>query len=333
LEIILTILSMLSIAANIYIFLKFQTLPLLSTIPDKMRFIINREVFGPIEYAALLPRIYIPLSFFYLLITKEKIKKWQKYLVSANIFLGLLILIAYASRLTIVIVTLLCYFGYLMMKIKAINIKQTIKATIAAGLIVLVVSTAIPAIRQFITYRDYQYAGQYNPFSYISQISEISLPESLQFLIPLYLVPSFNLQALMRGMEFYGGPHFYGSYTLSVFDSLIKLFHLPLFNAQVDWPGIFLPWWVTATFIFGYFADFGLIGAISAAALWGGLLSLIYVWVNRRPSLLSIMFFAYFSFVSIMTIYTNYFGREELYLDLALFGIILLFLKVRTYSH
>src|SRR3989339_814463 len=71
LEIILTVLTIFSIAANIYIFLKFQTLPLLSTIPDKMRFIINREVFGPIEYAALLPRIYIPLSFFYLLIAKD----------------------------------------------------------------------------------------------------------------------------------------------------------------------------------------------------------------------------------------------------------------------
>lgn len=328
---ILAGLSILAVAANAYIFSRFGTLPLISTVPDKMRFIINKEIFGPIEYAALLPRIYIPLSFLFLIINRETIKKWQHNLIIANILLGLFFLVLYASRLTIIITVLLCYFGYLAIKIKNLTVKQIIKSALVAGIIVISVSIAIPAIRQFITYRDYQYAGEYNPFAYISTISQVKLPASLQFLTPLYLIPAFNLQALMRATEFYGGAHFYGSYSFSVFNSLLKIFNVPEFSAPVVWSNIFMPWWNTATFIFGYFADFGWIGIIMAAALWGAGLSFVYVWATHRPSILSAIILAYFSFVSIMTIYTNYFGREELYLDLALFLLIFLMLKLKKY--
>jgi oligosaccharide repeat unit polymerase len=326
---ILVCLSVLAAIANIYIFFRFGTLPLLSTIPDKMRFIINKEIFGPWEYAALLPRIYIPLSFLFLILNREAIKKWQRNLIVANILLGLFFLVLYASRLTIIITILLCYFSYLAIKIKNLSVKQIIKSALIAGVTVVCVSIAIPAIRQFITYRDYQYAGEYNPFAYISTISQVNLPTSLQFLTPLYLIPTFNLQSLMRATEFYSGAHYYGTYSLSVFNSFFKIFNWPEFSAPVVWGDIFMPWWNTATFIFGYFVDFGWPGILLAAALWGIGLSFIYVWATRRPSLLSAMVMAYLSFVSIMTIYTNYFGREELYMDLALFLLIFLILKYK----
>jgi oligosaccharide repeat unit polymerase len=322
---ILACLSILTIIANAYIFYRFETLPLISTIPDRMRFIINKEIFGPIEYAALLPRIYIPLSFLFLIINKDTIKKWQRHLTIANMLLGLFFLILYASRLTIVITILLSYFSYLAIKIKTISVYQIFKASLLAGIMVVSFSVAIPAVRQFITYRDYQYAGEYNPFAYISTISQINLPTNLQFITPLYLIPTFNLQSLMAATEFYGGAHFYGSYSLSVFNSLLKIFNAPEFSAPIIWGDIFMPWWNTATFIFGYFVDFGWLGVILAAASWGVGLSFVYVWNQKRPSLFSAMILAYFSFVSIMTIYTNYLGREEFYLDLFLLGLVFVF--------
>lgn len=323
---ILVFLALLALAANTYIFWRFGTLPLLSTIPDKMRFIINKEVFGPIEYAALLPRIYIPLSFLYPIINKS-VKKLHRGLIIANIILGLIFLLFYASRLTIVITVLLCYFGYLAIRIKELSIKKILMASFMVVAIILSISIAIPAMRQFITYRDYQYAGEYNPFAYISTISQVNLPPAIQFLIPLYLIPTFNLQALMRVTEFYGGATFYGAYSLSVFNSLLELVRLPQFSAVIEWDKVFVPWWNTATFIFGYFVDFGWIGAWLAAAIWGFGLSFIYAWNNKRPSLLTAFVLSYFSFVSIMTIYTNYFGREELYLDLALILFIFILLR------
>lgn len=323
---ILVFLTLLALVANVYIFWRFGTLPLLSTIPDKMRFIINKEVFGPIEYAALLPRIYIPLSFLYLIINKS-VKKLHLRLIIANIVLGLIFLLFYASRLTIVITILLCYFGYLAIKIKEISVKRILTASFIAVSTILLVSIAIPAMRQFITYRDYQYAGEYNPFAYISTISQVNLPPALQFLTPLYLIPTFNLQALMRVTQFYGGATFYGAYSLSVFNSLLEIARLPQLSPVIEWDKVFVPWWNTATFIFGYFVDFGWIGTWLAAALWGLGLAFIYVWNNKRPSLLTAFVLSYFSFVSIMTIYTNYFGREELYLDLALIFLISILLR------
>lgn len=313
--------TFLTLIANFYIFKRFGTLPLISSIPDKMRFIINREVFGPIEYAALLPRIYIPLSFLYLVIN-QKIKKKTLWLIIINIIIGLIFLLFYASRLTIVITILLCYFGYLAIKIKELSSKKLITTALVTIIIVLVVSITIPIVRQFITYKDYQYEGEYNPFNYITSISQINLPSALQFLIPLYLIPAFNLQALMRSLEIYQQPSFYGGYSLSVFDSLLKIFNLPQFNIKINWGEIFVPWWNTATFLFNYLVDFGWWGIYTAVIIWGLILSLIYVLNKKRPSLLTAFLLSYFSFVVIMTIYTNYFNREELYLDLILFFLI-----------
>ena len=60
-----------SIIANLYIFWRFGTLPVLSSIPDKMRFIINKEIFGLWEWLALLPRLFIPLAFLELVLDRQ----------------------------------------------------------------------------------------------------------------------------------------------------------------------------------------------------------------------------------------------------------------------
>ncbi|MFA6593997.1 MAG: O-antigen polymerase [Candidatus Buchananbacteria bacterium] len=322
------LMALASVIANIYIFSRFGTLPILSSIPDKMRFIINKEIFGVFEWLSLLPRLFIPLAFLELILDRKTMSKWLKLFYWFVIAVGLAILCMYASRLIIVITVLLCYFGYLMINRETIKLKKLLIGTLIAGAVILSVSVAIPAFRQFITYRDYNYQGEYNPFSYITTISQVNLPPALQFLTPIYLVPVFNLQALDRGMEFYAHTRYYGAAELSVFNSALKLFHLPQFSAPVDWNAIFVPWWITATFLFPYYLDFGWWGIALAGVFWGLLLGAVYTFAVKRPNLLSIALFAYFSFVCIMSIYTNYFQREELFMDLAL--IVLVF--IATYK-
>lgn len=317
--VLVVLMTLASIIANIYIFNRFGTLPILSSMPDKMRFIINKEIFGLWEYIALLPRIFIPVSFIYLLINKGQ-KKWIKLLLIANIIFGFLILSLYASRVTIIFALLFCYFIYLIFKIKKINFEKIIIASAVILIIVLIISVSIPALRHYITYRDYYSDIDYSPFTYLADLSQLNIPESLNWVIPLYLIPSFNLQAMMRATDFYNWQDLYlGGHSLSVF---------PFFSeVDIPWKAMFLPWWVTATFLFSYWTDFGWIGIIFGAIFWGILLSGIYNWATKKPTFLSVMFFAYFSFVVIMSIYTNYFLREEFYLDIILILIIGLLLN------
>lgn len=316
-NVILILMTAVSLAANFYIFNRFGTLPILSSLPDKMRFIINREVFGLWEYLALLPRIFIPLSFIYLILVKTQ-KRWLKILVAVNIILGFLILGLYASRVTIIFAVFLCYFSYLIVKIRQINYKKIISASVITVIIVLVAAVSIPALRQYITYRDYYTDIEYTPFTYLADLSEVRIPQKFNFLIPLYLIPSFNLQALMRSTDYFGfWGNYWGRYSLSVFDPLLNILRLPQFDIYIPWKEMFLPWWVTATFLFNYWVDFGIIGIILAAVFWAVILSGIYFSAIKKPTFLSVMLFAYFSFVVIMTIYTNYFSRPEFYLDLA----------------
>ena len=315
---LLFLMSLASIAANVYIFSRFGTLPILSSLPDKMRFIINREVFGLWEYLSLLPRIFIPLTFLYLIIAKPK-NNWPKILAVLNIILGFAILSLYASRLVIILPILLSYFSYLILNIKRINSKKIIIASSVAVLVVLIVAVSIPAIRQYITYRDYYSDIEYTPFTYLADLSQLKIPAQLNFLIPLYLIPSFNLQAMARAVDFFNFNNFYfGRYSLSVFDSALRIFQLPVFAIAIPWKEMFLPWWVTATFIFSPWADFGWLGLVLVAVFWGALFSGVYFLATKKPSLLSVLLFSYFSFVAIMSIYTNYFQRPELYLDLLL---------------
>lgn len=319
-----------SIATNVYIFLRFGTLPILSTSPDKMRFIINRDIFGLWEYASLLPRLFIPLAFVYLL--QFKAGKWLKTVLISIIVLGFIILSLYAARLVVIFPILLCYFSYLIFKIKEINFKKIVLASVAVVIVVLAISIAIPAFRQSITYHDYlDPDAQDDPFGYIAKISGLRIPQSLNFIVPIYIIPSFNLQAMMRATDIYDSSNTYkGAYELSTLNPALKLIHQPKIDIKIPWDKILLPWWVTATFLFSYFADFGYLGIILAAAFWGILLSGIYIWAKKKPSLLSVMLFAYFSFVVIMSIYTNYFMRPELYLDLGVIIAVGLIIRARS---
>ena len=293
------LMALASVIANIYIFSRFGTLPILSSIPDKMRFIINKEIFGVWEWLSLLPRLFIPLAFLELILDRKTMPKSLKFFYWFVIAIGLAILCLYASRLIIVITVLLCYFGYLMINRETIKFKKLLISTLIAGAVILSVSVAIPAFRQFITYRDYNYQGEYNPFAYITAISQVNLPPALQFITPIYLVPVFNLQALDRGMEYYNQTHYSGAVELSVFNSALKLFHLPQFSAPIDWNAIFVPWWITATFLFPYYLDFSWWGIALAGVFWGLLLGIIYTCAVKRPNLLSVALFAYFSFVAL----------------------------------
>lgn len=311
---VLTVLTLLSLVANCYIALRFGTLPILSTIPDRLRFIINREVFGLWEYLALLPRLIIPLSWLYLVSARRQ--RWQTIVGSLVMTVGYFILVMYASRLVIIIATLMCYFIYLFVRRHQLTARRLLIASALLVTFVLAVSVAIPVLRQYITYRDYATDLDYNPFRYIFSLAELRIPESWAWVVPLYIIPAFNLQALMRAVSESGLTGIYhGGYMLSTLDPLMRILHLPESSLMFSWKELFLPWWVTATFLFAYVVDFGAIGAWAAAGIWGAALAGVYWWAGRRPSLTSIMLCAYASFVVIMTIYTNYLLRPEFYLD------------------
>lgn len=334
------IISMLiiSVITNIFIYIKFGTMPIISTVPDKMRFIMNKELFGLIEYIAFLPRIFIPLSFIYLLI--NKVTKKRKILLILTIILGFILLTLYASRVIIVFPILLCYFSYLILKIKTIKLKQIMLSSIIVIFSVLFLSISIPIFRQYVTYKDY-YGNIYDKekdeldlnasFSYLLDISKIKIPKQFNLLVPLYIIPSFNLQTLYNATNYFDSSNFYhGRYLASISDSFLKPFGIHLFDdVKIQWKEIFLPWWNTGTFLFDFWADFGYLGIVFSSIFFGIVFSTIYIFAISRKDFMSIMLFSYFSFFIIMSIYTNYIRREEFYLDI----FVIIFLQSIFYYY
>jgi|GEM_PF-822743 len=327
--IVLSSMFVVSAIANIYIFFKFGTMPIFASAPDRMRFIINKETFGLIEYLSFLPRIFIPLAFVFLFKYGKLIKKWKRIIVYLIIFLGFLMLLMYASRVVILFPIILSFFCYLILKIKNISLKQIIISSFIVVFSVLFFSISIPIFRQYITYKDY-YGSIYNketgeldlestPFNYILDISKINIPKKFNLLVPLYIIPSFNLQTFYHATSYFGETHdFYnGKYLASISDSFVKAFGIKFFNINIKWGEIFLPWWNTGTFLFDFWADFGYLGMILAAVLFGSIFATIYVLATKKNNLAFTLLFAYFNFFIVMSIYTNYIRRQEFYLDIA----------------
>ncbi len=329
---IVALMTIISVGVNIYIYIRFGTMPILSSAPDKMRFVINKELFGPIEYLSFLPRIFIPLAFIYL-VTHKEIKKSNKNILITSIVIGFIILCLYASRVIIIFPILMCYFSYLIIKIKEINLKQIIISSVIVVSSVIFLSVSIPIFRQYITYKDY-YGNIYNEetgtldinasVAYLLNISKIKLPKQLSVVAPLYIIPSFNLQTLYHATTYFNSSNFYhGRYLLSISDPFLKLFGIHLFDdIKIQWKDIFLPWWNTGTFLFDFWADFGYLGIVFAGVLFGIIFSILYILGTSKKNLLSTMLFAYFSFFVIMSIYTNYIRRAEFYLDIFVIAIL-----------
>lgn len=324
---LLMLMTVAAIAANAYIYLKLGTLPILSSQPDSFRFVINRKLFGAWEYAALFPRLAIPFSVFYLLFFKPS--KWIKAALIANIVVGFAVLSVYAARLVLIFPILLSYFIYLIANVRSFNWKKLAKATVAVVVVVLVLSVAIPAFRQSITYRDYQDPkAQKDPFTYISKLSGLQVPPQLNFIVPIYIIPTFNLQAMSRAVDFYGPDNLYhGAYSLIAFNPALKLVGASQLDVKIPWNDLFLPWWVTATYLFSFWADFWYFGIAIGAAVIALLFAFFYKYATKKPNFFGIVIFAYLSFAAVMTIYTNYFQRPEVYLDLAVIVVMALVLE------
>ncbi len=312
----------LSIISNIHIYTAFGTLPLLNIDPERLRFSINRLIFGGWEYFALAARIYIPLIFTYFFITKKT--SWtEKGIGALFIIIGVIELLLYTSRSTVVFATLFTYFIYLILNINNLTKKKVIISSVIAVGLVAVFTVAIPAVRHYISFSG-QYHGEgsesFKPFAYYYDIAQLTIPQQYGFLASPYLALSFNQQALNQTFNYYNEQqsHYLGRFHLSTFSSGIKLLGNNFEKVQVPWVDIFLPWWNTATFIFSYYADFGLLGVIVGTLFWGYLLSLLYYYTKNNQKLSTVILFAYFNFVIIMSVYTNYTLREEFYIDVVL---------------
>lgn len=317
------LLIFLTLAANLYIFLQFSTFPLLSSDPDRLRFIINKEIFGLWEYFALLPRWILPLLFFYIFLFPSKnVKKWC--IISLAAIFNIFVLLGYAARLNFFFAALLIYFSYLILNIAKLNAKKIIIASLLIVIFLGAVSAVIPALRQSISYRDYPYLDEeykkFDRFAYLATISQIKMPPQLGFALPIYLGVSFNFQALQKAIAYYPQQEqfFGGKMTLAIFNPLYKLLHLPTIAVSLPWDKIFLQWWVTGTYLLLGYIDFGLFGLFITALIFGAVSQYLYWRATKKTDFLSVFLFAYISFILIMTIYTNYFSRPELYLDLFL---------------
>lgn len=320
--IILWVLTGISILANIYLYMRFGTLPLFSSLPDQMRFIINREVFGLWEYASLLPRLIIPFSFVYLLLLDNPAKS-HKWLIWLNIFVGFIILSLYSSRLVIVLPILLAYFSYLYIKKSTLTKKRIAASGFVILIILAIIAVSIPAFRNYITYKDYYSDVEYTPFTYLADLADADMPKSLEWVVGLYLIPTFNLQAMMRATDYYSLDNYYwGAYGLSSFKAAADIVNVPWFDVSVPWKEIFLPWWVTATILFSFWVDFGWAGIVLGGVFLGFILSYLYQYATKKPSYFSVILVSYFSFVIVMSIYTNYMLREEFYLDVVFIAMV-----------
>lgn len=328
LKLAILVLVALSILANIYIYLKIGTLPLFSSDPDNLRFIINRHIFGLWEYLALAARIFIPLACIYLFLQRKVSKKDWIFSILVMVF-GLATLIIYMSRITIFFPVLLSYFAYLLLNIKSLTFKKIILSTLIALIFLGSFMIAIPKIRQTISYRgvykaiaiqfmeEEEIAGRTSE-TYLFDISKLHIPEKLSFLAFPYTSTSFNLQTLQNATQYYPQKHSFYLGKAS-FWFLYPLTKLNFFNIDIPWKE-FAPasWWNTATYLFPFWTDFGMAGIILGCLIWGLVASAAYWWARKRRTVLSLLGFGLLGFVLFFSFYTNYMARSEFWLDVVL---------------
>lgn len=322
---LLLVLLLLSFLANFYIFSIFHTFPLFSSDPDKLRFVINKKIFGLFEYAALFPRLAIPLGFFYIFIKKKL--TWKAWFgLIFYFFLSLFILLLYTARINFVFASLIVYFLFLTLNLEKLNFQKIFLSTLIIVFFIGIISAAIPAIRHSISYRDYPFEEEYKEykeFAYLAELSSIKMPPALGFLTPAYLAISFNFQALQAGINYFGikQPYYLGKEMLANFNPLWRILKIPEVKVKIPWSEIFLPWWVTGTYLFTWYANFGFLGILLGPFLLGLLASFTYVLVQRK-NIFGYFLLPYLNFVLVLSLYTNYFSRPELYLDLLFLFLI-----------
>lgn len=303
---------------GLYMFFdKAGNFPLTSADPDVFRFQADDQVPGLINYTAQLARLFIPLSFFLIFWEGFNFKKHYDLVILC--FVGIVSLILFASRTQIFFIDLWVMALYLF--IRKPNWKQSLKFYPVFLIISVAVLAAVPLIRQYRSYGENYLAG-------VTAINTSSFLPGGEYLLPIYVGISFNMQALLHAQQFYEThPIQMGKVTLDPFTNILGLDSL---HSSFNLCDIFQCWWNTGTYLFPFVQDFGSAAFYIIPFLIAGILTLLWKYVLNNPNFLSLNLYAYASFFMVMTIYLSFTVRAEMYIDLFLIAIAYFFV---TYAN
>lgn len=292
--------------------------PLTSADPDVFRFEADEKVPGLINYAAQLARLFIPLSFF--LIFKDGFSFRRHWDLLLLCLLGTLSLVVFASRTQIFFIDLWVMALYLFMRRP--NWKQALKFYPILLIISVAVLAAVPLIRQAKSYGT----------GYLADVTAIDTSQFApggQYLLPIYVGISFNMQALLHAQQYYEiNPVEWGKVTLDPFTNIVGL---DRYGPNFDLCDIFQCWWNTGTYLFPFVQDFGNMAFYLAPAIIAGFLVLLWRYWLHHPNFLSVNLYAYACFFMVMTIYLSFTVRAEMYIDI--FVLLVAFWAVNRKAH
>ena len=313
LRIVVYLLLVISAVALYMFYQRAGNFPLLAEDPDVFRFEADEKVPGLINYTAQFARIFIPLAFFIMFWQVFSLRRhWD--LVLMCIF-GTVVLTLFASRTQIFFIDLWVMALYLF--IRKPNLRQALKFYPIFLIISVAVLAAVPLIRQYKSY-----GGGY--LSGITAIDTSQFVPGAQFLLPIYVGVSFNMQSLFHAQQYYQThPIQHGKVTLDPFTNIVGL---DQFKSHFDLGEIFYSWWNTGTYLFPFVQDFGNAAFFFVPFIIAGILTLLWHYWRDNPNFLSLNYYAYACFFIVMTIYLSFTVRAEMYLDV--FLIFLIYLAV-----
>ncbi|MBX4188050.1 MAG: hypothetical protein KW793_02855, partial [Candidatus Doudnabacteria bacterium] len=303
LRIVIYVLALLSALGLFMFHQRAGNFPLTSADPDVFRFEADEKVPGLINYIAQLARLFIPLSFYLIFWEKFKLMKhWDLLLLC---IFGAVSLVLFASRTQIFFIDLWIMALYLF--IRRPNWIQAAKFYPIFLVISIVVLAAVPIIRQAKSY------GQ-NYLADVSAINTSGFAPGGEYLLPIYVGISFNMQALLHAQQYYETHQIQlGKVTLDPFTNILGLDSL---RSSFNLCDIFQCWWNTGTYLFPFVQDFGNAAFYIIPFLISGILILLWKYCVNRPNFLSLNFYAYACFFMVMTIYLSFTVRAEMYIDL-----------------
>lgn len=296
-------------AIGLYMFyVRAGDFPLTSPDPDVFRFEADENVPGLINYSAQLARLFIPLAFFLMFWERFSLRRHWDLVVLC--LLGVVSLVLFASRTQIFFIDLWVMAMYFF--IRKPNWSQALKFYPFFLIISVAVLAAVPMIRQAKSYGETYLAN-------VTAINTSGFAPGGQYLLPIYVGISFNMQALLHAQQYYEvhEPQL-GRVTLDPFTNIAGL---DQYGSSFDLCEIFQCWWNTGTYLFPFVQDFGNAAFYFVPFVIAGILVLLWQYWRANPNFLSINLYAYACFFIVMTIYLSFTVRAEMYIDLFVLAV------------
>lgn len=311
------VLFILGVVSFVYIYIK-TGIPIFSQTPDAKRFEISRQIFGPIEYLSWIHHVLIPIEFS--LIMSRKIRGLRKIALFILMIVGLLILASSTTRLMLFIPMFMCLIIFVYYKRENKKLLYVSFAFLVS--VFLLVFYGIFKIRY----------GAIGGLEYLANIFQPK-KEWYVYIISVYSVFSFNMQTLDGILSTYPSFSFNGANTF--FNVINSVLNIHLGQVEIIWGDIFLPFWVTGTYLGKIYIDLGVLGIILIPFIFGSLSGYIYKkFINSsyQNKFFYIIIFSYLNLVLVLNFYTVYMFREEVFLNIILFCFLFMLSRKRLFQ-